>query len=258
MRLLTLNIRFGAGSEFPDKHGYNVPTSDKKIAALSSAIQSVQPDIVALQEVRNEKQVQRIASNLDLQYIYCRHPSSYSLDFFEWGIAFLFRFKLTRSAGFSIYFDNNYRAGRQALLSSFKVRGNLVTVMNLHLVPDEIDLQMHKVLTRAAQSDTPTILMGDFNCTPDSDGLNTIKNKWIDTCQEAIATPGGTEAGSVGTITGNSRRIDYIFVERSCFCVREVGLLPEPHRRVSDHIGYFADINFLAIPHLQGLKISKP
>lgn len=59
MRLLTLNIRFGAGIEFPDKHGYDVPVSDKKITALSSAIGSVQPDIVALQEVKSERQVQR-------------------------------------------------------------------------------------------------------------------------------------------------------------------------------------------------------
>jgi endonuclease/exonuclease/phosphatase family metal-dependent hydrolase len=243
MRVLTLNIRFGAGSESPEKQGYNVPVSGKKITALSAAIQSVQPDIVALQEVKSERQTQRIASRVNLQYIYCRHPSSYSLDFFEWGIAFLFRLKLIRSAGASTYFDKNVRSGRQALLASFQVKDKLITIINLHLIPHAIDLQIQKVITLAEQSNTPTILIGDFNCTPDNPALKPLKYKWLDTCQEAITTPGGTEADSIGTFMGNTKRIDYIFVDRDCFSICEVGLLPEAHRRISDHIGYFADID---------------
>lgn len=243
MRLLTLNIRFGAGSEFPDKQGYDLPVKKKKITALAFAIESVKPDIVALQEVKNEKQAEQIASHLNFKYIYCRHPSSYSLDFFEWGIAFLFRLPLIKSAGFSIYFDENIRTGRQALIASFEAGDNSVTVINVHLVPNAIDRQIENLFSLTKQSDAPTILMGDFNCTPHDNALNPIKNKWVDTCQAAITTPGGAEADSRGTLLENGKRIDYIFVEKYCFIIRKVGILEERHRLVSDHIGYFADID---------------
>lgn len=243
MRLLTLNIRFGAGSEFPDKQGYDLPVKKEKITALAFAIESVQPDIVALQEVKNEKQVEQIASHLNFKYIYCRHPSSYSLDFFEWGIAFLFRLPLIRSSGFSVYFDENIRTGRQALIASFEAGDNSVTVINVHLVPHAIDHQIDNLFSLTKQSDAPTILMGDFNCTPHDNALNPIKNKWVDTCQAVITTPGGAEADSRGTLLENGKRIDYIFVEKNCFIIRNVGIMEESHRLVSDHIGYFADID---------------
>lgn len=54
------------------------------------------------------------------------------------------------------------------------------------------------------------------------------------------------ETDSLETITGNTYRIDYIFVERDCFKICKVGLFPEAYRRISDPIGYFADIDFKA------------
>ncbi len=242
MRLLTLNIRFGAGNDFPNKYGYDVPVSDKKIATLSAAIESVHPDIVALQEVKSQRQAQKIASHLNLQYIYCRHPSGYALDFFEWGIAFLFRPKLIRSVGFSVFFDDDLRSGRQALLATFQIQDSLVTVFNLHLVPHSMDCQIQKVLTMADQGNIPTIIMGDFNCTSGNSSLDWLNYKWLDTCLAAIDTPGGAEADSVGTIPGSSKRIDYIFIEKDRFNILEVGLIPEPYRGISDHIGYFAEV----------------
>lgn len=89
MRLLTLNIRFGAGSDFPEKPGYDLPINTGKLTAIAAAIGALQPDVAALQEVYNARQAKCLADMLHMNLVYARHPSSYSLDFFEWGLAFL-------------------------------------------------------------------------------------------------------------------------------------------------------------------------
>lgn len=241
MRILTLNIRFGAGSERLDKPGYDVRVPDWKIKALTSAIQSVDPDIVALQEVKTEKQAQRIASNLKMRYLYCRHPSSYAMDFFEWGLALISRMEITGHGNFSLYFDEFTRAGRQMLMAEFRGQRPPFTVINVHLDPRDIDRQVEKICSAAEKAGDSVILAGDFNCTPNHPALTPIKNKYIDSCR-AIRTSVSAEAESHGTVLKGSGRIDYIFVDPRYWIVGEAGLLPEAHRRVSDHIGFFADI----------------
>jgi endonuclease/exonuclease/phosphatase family metal-dependent hydrolase len=62
-----------------------------------------------------------------------------------------------------------------------------------------------------------------------------------DSCR-AVDTPASREAEAVGTLVGTHRRIDHIFVAEERFHVREAGLLAPPHRGVSDHVGYYADV----------------
>ena len=112
MRLLTLNIRFGAGGASPEKPGYDLPIDAGKLAALADAIRAMRPDVAALQEVYNATQAQRLADVLRMRVVYARHPSSYSLDFFEWGLAFLHDSETIRTHLHSIDFDMERRAGR--------------------------------------------------------------------------------------------------------------------------------------------------
>jgi endonuclease/exonuclease/phosphatase family metal-dependent hydrolase len=242
MRLLTLNIRFGAGIQRLDKPGYDVPATGEKIAAIASAVQSVDPDVVALQEVKSAKQAQRIASMLGMSNLYCRHPSSYAMDFFEWGLAFAYRLDKTGHGNVSLYFDESTRAGRQMLIASFSDRGTPFSIINVHLDRHNIELQVANILAAAEKMQDPVMLSGDFNCTPDDPALARLKGKWIDACR-AVFTPGASEAESIGTVLNNASRIDCIFVDPDRFTVRDAGLLPEPHRRVSDHIGFYADID---------------
>jgi endonuclease/exonuclease/phosphatase family metal-dependent hydrolase len=85
--------------------------------------------------------------------------------------------------------------------------------------------------------------MGDFNCGSDDGVLAPIRQKLVDTCRSAD-TAGAREAQRVGTLLGGTARIDHIFVSRQDFSVADAGLVPEAHRRVSDHIGYFAALRF--------------
>jgi len=80
LRLVTLNMRFGAGSRILDRPAYDVPFSTRKLSPIADALESVEPDIVALQEVSNP----RLAKLLKMGCAYMPQRSSYAFDFFEW------------------------------------------------------------------------------------------------------------------------------------------------------------------------------
>jgi len=241
MRLLTLNIRFGAGSASPEKPGYDLPIDAGKLAALADAIRAMQPDVAALQEVYNATQAQRLADVLRMRVVYARHPSSYSLDFFEWGLAFLHDSETIRTHLHSIDFDMDRRAGRNALIATLAVDGNPVTFLNVHLAPGHTNRQIAAMLSLTDTIEEPLVIMGDFNCRPDDPAMEPIRSRWTDTCQ-AVTHDAAREAEAVGTVLHKQERIDYVFVDPRHFIVEAVGLAPAAHRLISDHLGYFADV----------------
>lgn len=62
-RLLTINIRFGSGCEKLDLPGYDLHSSPKNLDAIAAAIDSIEPDVVALQEVRGSPKQKRSRVN---------------------------------------------------------------------------------------------------------------------------------------------------------------------------------------------------
>jgi len=240
MRLLTLNIRFGAGGERLDEPGYNIPTSKAKLAAITAAIHSVSPDVVALQEVANARQALRIADSLAMHHAYAAHPSGYALDFFEWGLATLYRWQRIRSASQSLFFDHRSRSGRLALLLDLKHQGKTFSVVNVHLEPHRLHAQAADLSALVSQTRPPVFLIGDFNCPAEDHALAPIGASLSDSCQPACGA-GADEARLAGTLVTSGKRIDHIFFDRRYADVVSAGLVPAAHRRISDHVGYFAD-----------------
>lgn len=241
MRLLTLNIRFGAGIENPETPGYDIPFSIRRLRAIAAAIGAMTPDVVALQEVYGAKQAEIIADRLNMSYVYTPHPRSYPLDFFEWGLAFLFRFKLIRSANHPISVDRDIGQGRHGLRVRLAVGEFPVDFVNVHFDRNKIEPQVGNLLRFAGRSDVPPVLMGDFNCRSDDTALEPIIARWSDTCR-AVESPGSREAEETGTLISNQVRIDHIFVASELFSVEAAGLLPAGFRHISDHIGYYTDL----------------
>lgn len=88
---------------------------------------------------------------------------------------------------------------------------------------------------------SPVVLLGDLNCGPDEPLLQPLEDRLADTCQMA-RTGLSREANARGTLLKEYKRVDYIWVQTKFFEVKEAGLVPAPHRQVSDHIAYFADV----------------
>ena len=241
LRLLTLNVRMGAGGGDLDRPAYDIPASEARDASLATAIRAAGADVVALQEVRNARHAHKIADRLQLGVLYAPHPASYALDFFEWGLALLSRFSIIRSGNFSVFFDTAVRAGRNGLWAEIDVRGQPVAVLNVHFETRRPADQIEALRERIARISLPLIVTGDFNLEPDDPVMAPLVGILTDTCR-AAATRGSREAEAIGTLAAARRRIDHIFVAGPGIHVLDAGLLAPDHRGISDHIGYCADV----------------
>ena len=233
LRFMTYNIRVGGGIENPFTSVRNLPSSRKKLERIARAIKSVDPDVVALQEVRGAHQATFLARTLNLNYAYSPHGRR-GLD---WGLAVLSKFKISKVYSKVIYYGRDQRVG---VVYSIDVNGSPVTVINVHYHLGNYEQQVKATMGLLRDTKAPVVLMGDLNRTERAYDLGPIYEKMTDTC-EAVDTEGSRDARKTGTIlTFSSYRIDYVFVDPSSFAVRAAGLIPEEHRMASDHIAYFA------------------
>lgn len=245
LRVLTLNIRMGAGGGDLQRPAYDIPASQARDAALAAAIRAAAADVVALQEVRSARHAAKLAQRLQMGAVYTPHPTGYSLDFFEWGLALLARPAITRHGNFSLFFDTEVRAGRNGLWAEVDLQGLAVAIMNVHFERRQPAAQVAALLNRIAGTLRPLIVMGDFNMTPDDAAMAPLVRMLTDTCR-ASATPASREAEAIGTFAQPRSRIDHVFVAGEGIRVRGAGLLPPGHRGVSDHTGYYADVEIAA------------
>jgi endonuclease/exonuclease/phosphatase family metal-dependent hydrolase len=233
LQLMTYNIRVGAGRDgllTPVKY---LSSSKSKLEKIGLAIRSVDPDIIALQEVRGAAQAEFLANFLNMNYVYLSHEDSR----LEWGLAVLSRFKITEYYGKFIRHDEN--KPRVALVCKIELHDSSVTIINVHFYLGDYHEQVDETIRLINSVTGPVMLMGDLNLIDPDHGLSPIKKKLVDTC-EVVDTDFSQEAKDIGTHRFGSKRLDYIFIDPNYFSVLEAGLAPEQHRSASDHIGYFA------------------
>jgi endonuclease/exonuclease/phosphatase family metal-dependent hydrolase len=233
LQLMTYNIRVGAGRDGLLTPARYLTSSKSKLKKIALAIKSLDPDIIALQEVRGTAQAEFLANYLSMNYAYLSHEDSR----LEWGLAVLSRFKITEYHKRFIRYDRE--KPRIALVCTIELDDLPVTIINVHFYLGDYDEQVAETIRLMSSVTGPVILMGDLNLIDPDDGLAPIKKKLVDTC-EMVDSEYSQEAKEIGTHRFGSRRLDYIFVDPNYFSVLEAGLAPEQYRNASDHIGYFA------------------
>ena len=87
LKFMTFNIRVGGGIENPGMNPAKLKSSKEKMEKIASAINSIDPDVVALQEVRGSDQAKQLAKRLNLNYAYMAHQEL-------WGLAMLSKHKI--------------------------------------------------------------------------------------------------------------------------------------------------------------------
>jgi endonuclease/exonuclease/phosphatase family metal-dependent hydrolase len=233
LTLMTYNIRVGAGREnflMPVKY---LNSSGEKLEKIASAIKSVDPDIISLQEVKGSAQAKSLADALGFNYAYVSHGDSR----LEWGLAVLSRFTIAEYQQEVIHHDD--KKPRVALVSTIDLPDSSIAVVNVHYALGDYDKQVKETMKILGNINGPTLLMGDLNLIDPEEGLAPMRAELIDTC-EAVDSKGSREAKQRGTFRFGSKRIDYIFVDPEYFTVLDVGLTAEEHRKASDHLAYFA------------------
>ncbi len=226
LRVLCYNIHHGRG------------TDDKvDLPRLAQVIRSVDPDLVALQEVDNKTkrtggvdQTAELARLTDMDGLFGRQ-----IDFQggTYGQAVLSRFPITGSA-IHVLPGEPDRETRIAFETRVSVFGKEHSFVSTHLHHQSNDFrvrQAEKIREVFAGADRPVIVVGDLNAYPNSKPLQVFKGGWSSaTADRPIPTfPAGKP----------TNQIDYIlFKPGDRFVVQQVRVLEEPV--ASDHRPIFA------------------
>lgn len=233
LKFLTFNIRVAAGPGHLFTTVRKLPSSQAIMKKMAKAIGSVQPDVVALQEVRGSEQARFLAEALGMNHVYCPHGRP-DLD---WGLALLSRFEIGAVRSEVIHAGSDPRIG---LVCSVKAPGRDILCLNLHYhLFGSYRNQAERTVALLQALEGPLVVMGDFNFSGAYGELAPIRERLADTFE--VAARGTEEVRQRGTVLGWPRyRLDHVFLDPEHFRVEAVGLLPEGHRDTSDHIGYFA------------------
>ena len=226
LRVLCYNIHHGRG------------TDDKvDLPRLARVIRSVDPDLVALQEVDNKTkrtggvdQTADLARLTDLNGLFGRQ-----IDFQggTYGQAVLSRFPIT---GSEIHVlpgepDRETRIAFETRMSIFGKEHSFVST-HLHHQSNEFRVkQADKIREVFASADRPVLVVGDLNAYPKSKPLEVFRKDWGN----------ATAAQPIPTFPSQkpTNQIDYIlFKPSTSFVVRDVKVLDEPV--ASDHRPIFA------------------
>jgi len=239
---MTFNIRVGAGIENPGMGPGTLKSSEEKIEKIASAIKSIDPDVVALQEVKSSDQAKQLAKRLNLNYVYMAHSDL-------WGLAMLSKHKILEADSKKICKGCKLKrpSGRTvddpriALVSIIDINGKQITFINVHYHLGVYEQQVNATMELLNASTGSVVLMGDMNREQYDSEIKPIKDKLSDTCL-AVNTDTSEYIKKTGTkISGTNAglRIDYIFVDPESFEIKDVGLTKD-YRDASDHYAYFA------------------
>jgi endonuclease/exonuclease/phosphatase family metal-dependent hydrolase len=173
LRLLTYNIKHGLGND-----------GKLDLERAAAVINSLQPDMVALQEVDNRAertggadQAQRLGELTGMHAVFG--------DFMEYqgghyGMAILSRYPIVESENHRLPDGDEPRT---ALAARVRVddTGREIVFVGIHLyrTAEERLCQAKRVVDAMAGESVPVILAGDFNSTPESEVMSLIRGGWV-------------------------------------------------------------------------------
>jgi endonuclease/exonuclease/phosphatase family metal-dependent hydrolase len=263
LRVLTLNL-----------WGEKEPL-EERMRVLERALASLRPDVIALQEVREipgvlPNQAQTLASRLGYHWVWA--PAVQKRRGGQQGLAILSRFEIQGHATSPLPTTAPNAEPRILLMAELETELGRLHCSSVHLShrPESIDrepqVRVIDEFLRAHPSPLPSILMGDFNTTPDSNPIRFLRGEMaLDGHQASYrdayadchpADPsGGITWARRNPFTARARhpdperRIDYVFIgpgsRARCTLSSCRVVLDEPSPDgvfASDHFGVMADL----------------
>ncbi len=261
LKLLTLNIWNRQGPW------------EQRLALIRAGIQSLDPDIIGLQEVLHldggpPNQAEDVAAGLGYQVAYAPAWAIWG-SALHLGNAILARWPILESRSWVLPFKEPSDEARGLIYALVDAPVGRVPVLNTHL-----SWRLHAGAERAQQvraiddharevagtGGFPPILMGDFNAEPDADEIRFLRGLcalggrstyWADCFGLAGTGPGHTFARTnryAAAVHEPSRRIDYIFsrgpdkhLRGEPVAARVVLDQPDGEVFASDHYGVYAE-----------------
>lgn len=238
LTVMSFNIRLGLGQADPFGVIYQMNWG-RELDGVIEAIRSVDPVIVGLQEVAGIDQMIKIAKALNMNYAFEWHDTGSNREPW-WGVGILSKFKILSSKGVQI--SSGTGNTKHIVIATVDAGDRDLMFVSVHKDKDLYDgSSITNILANVKNAKMPVVLIGDFNITPGDGRLDSITERFLDTA-EAVNTGNTKWVHGLGTFERSGRRIDYVFAEKEHFKVIDAGLVPEEHRRASDHFAYFTKL----------------
>ena len=233
LRILSYNIHHAEGVD-----------GKLDVPRIAQVILSVDPDLVALQEVdKNTIRTGKVNQDIELSRLTkmnCVFGSNITFQGGQYGNAILSKFPIIKNKNFLL---PNVDSGEQrGLLQSQIQISNKENVLFFsthldHRRSDTERLASAKAINQIMSLDnkSPAILAGDFNDVPDSPTLKELGKVWLRTNKKILRTIPASKP---------SRQIDYIFVQpKERWKIIESQVLDEDI--ASDHRAIFSIIELI-------------
>ena len=233
LRILSYNIHHAEGVD-----------GKLDVPRIAQVILSVDPDLVALQEVdKNTIRTGKVNQDIELSRLTkmnCVFGSNITFQGGQYGNAILSKFPIIKNKNFLL---PNVDSGEQrGLLQSQIQISNKENILFFsthldHRRSDTERLASAKAINQIISLDnkSPAILAGDFNDVPDSPTLNELGKVWLRTNKKILRTIPASKP---------SRQIDYIFVQpKERWKIIESQILDEDI--ASDHRAIFSIIELI-------------
>ena len=233
LRILSYNIHHAEGVD-----------GKLDIPRIAQVILSVDPDLVALQEVdKNTIRTGKVNQDIELSRLTKMNSvfgSNITFQGGQYGNAILSKFPIIKNKNFLL---PNVDSGEQrGLLQSQIQISNKENVLFFsthldHRRSDTERLASAKAINQIISLDnkSPAILAGDFNDVPDSPTLNELGKVWLRSNKKILRTSPSSKP---------SRQIDYIFVQpKERWKIIESQILDE--YTASDHRAIFSIIELI-------------
>ncbi|WP_299424309.1 endonuclease/exonuclease/phosphatase family protein [uncultured Shimia sp.] len=240
LRVMTFNIRTALGTKNPGANPLHELLGDHDVGPIVAAIAEADPDVVALQEVLGWGQTSRIARALGMESAFAFHPSPMPW----WGNAVLSKCPMSETK--RVVTSRGKGNGKAMPVAQIEVGGRALFATSIHRDrEDNTGIQLQRMMAPFAGTDTPVLLMGDFNFKPNDKRHGVVSAAYEDS---ALVAQAGAEyvleRGTYPVIAGTKkhRRIDYVFLSKGDFVVSNVQVIEGVHAEASDHLGYVADV----------------
>lgn len=216
------------------------------LAATAAVLREFTPDVCALNEIYGNEESTfgnqpRLLSEM-LGYPYRAFARGIYHKHGEYGNGLLSKYPIKAARVIPLVIPKEARPtgatrhyeDRALLVANLDINGSTLTVMACHfgLNDDEKTLAVDTVLREAAATDTPIVLLGDFNITPDTVHYARLAAVFCDTAALCADTP--------LTFPSNApcQKIDYIFTKGNI----RATTVAVPAVVASDHLPIFSDM----------------
>ncbi len=203
LRVMTYNIHIGKGMD-----------GKLDLSRIAQVINEQEPDIAALQEVDRFTQRSNLIDDLKILEEMTGMNGIYgkTLDFQggEYGIAVLTPHEVI-SSHHTLLPEMENKERRGFLTVVFQKNMKPVALINTHLGLDEEEraIQIQTILQAAEKVHEPLIIVGDFNCEPDTENWRMMNRGFVDSALQLNKTQHTYPADAP------EKRIDYVWLRRS-------------------------------------------